>query len=290
MRAPAQGRETGAKLRYLLAMSIFGTIGLFVRFLPLSPAEIAMYRGVAGAALLLAWTGLRRRPLVWGQVRRAWGWLLLSGAVLGFNWVLLYESYRRTTVAIATVCYNMAPVILVALSPVLFREKLTPRRLGCVLMALAGVVCISGTGAGAAGGADGILFGLGAAVFYAGVIAMNKRLTGVGGTERTIVQLTVASAALLPYVLLTQPPDLSGMDAAAWGALAVVCVVHTAFCYQLYFSAIPRLPGHTIALFSYADPVVAILLSALLLREPFTPLQALGSALVITGAFLSEVK
>ena len=277
------------KLLYLLAMGLFGTIGLFVRAVGLPSAQIAMYRGAAGAVLLLLLALVRGRRPSLARLRADGLVLLLSGAALGLNWVLLYEAYRYTTVATSTVCYYMAPVFLTLLSPLLFREALSLRRGLCVLAAVAGLACVTGLRVPAGGELRGVLCGLGAAAFYTAVIVLNKRLRAVTGTERAIAQLAVAAGVLLPYVLAGGAVPLSGLDARALLALLAICVVHTAFCYQLFFTCVARLESHTIAVLAYVDPVLAICLSALLLREPFGPLQALGSLLVVGSALISEL-
>lgn len=277
------------KSLYLLTMGIFGTIGLFVRAVDLPSAQLAMLRGAAGAALLLLFALLRRWRPCSARLRKDTPILFLSGAALGFNWMLLYEAYRFTTLANATVCYYMAPVFLTLLSPLLFRETLNLRRGLCILAAVAGLVCTTGLTRPAGEELRGMLCGLGAAALYAAVVTLNKHLCTVTGTERSIAQLAISALVLLPYVLATGASPLSSLTPRAVFFLLMIIVVHTACCYQAFFHCISRLESHTIAVLAYVDPVVAICLSALLLRDPFGPLQALGSFLVVGSALISEL-
>lgn len=271
----------GAIARLTASMVIFGTIGLFVRTIPLPSALIALVRGLVGTAFLMVLTALRGRRPDGRAIRSHLPGLLVSGACLGFNWILLFEAYRFTTVAIATLCYYLAPVVVLLLSPLVLKERLTGRRLACVGAALCGMVLVSG-GVGTGGGtARGILLGLAAAVLYAAVVMLNRRISGVGAYDRTMVQLGVSAAVLLPYVLLTWLPGQPFPAISALVLLAVVGVVHTGLAYALYFGSMECLSAQTAALFSYMDPVVAILLSALVLGEEMSPLQWVGAMLVL---------
>ena len=281
-----------ARLAIVISMLIFGTIGIFVRHVPLPSSVIALVRGVVGTLFLLVFSRVRKTPMKWSAVRNNMGLLLLSGVFIGFNWILLFEAYRYTTVATATLCYYLAPVFVIVVSPILFRERLTLRKGICVAAALVGMVFVSGvteTDLSGSGDILGILFGVGAAVLYAGVVLMNKTLTDVPAFDRTIVQLGAAALALFPYVLVTEWGTVMDWSGPVLPLLLVLGIVHTGFAYALYFGAIKELPAQTSALFSYIDPVSAILLSAVFLDERLTAAGAVGAVLVLGATLLSEL-
>ena len=273
------------------SMTIFGTIGLFRRFIPLGSATLAMLRGAIGMISLLVILLLRRQKLSWAAMRKSAVLLLISGILLGANWILLFEAYNYTTVAVATLCYYMAPIFILIASPFLFREKLTPRKLLCIALALLGMVFVSGVLHPAEGAGDfrGILLGLGAALLYAGIVILNKKLTGVSAYERTVSQLGAAAVTLLPYVLLTETVDRAALTPGAIAMVLVVGLVHTGLAYAMYFGSMGSLPAQTLALFSYIDPVVAILLSAFVLSEPMGLWEWIGVVLVLFAAVYSEL-
>lgn len=281
-----------ANLALVGSMIIFGTIGIFRRYIPLPSGLIACARGLIGMLFLLAYIkgkGVRIDRAAIG--RNGWK-LFLSGAFLGFNWILLFEAYRYTSVAVATLCYYMAPILIILVSPVLFREKLTLWKLLCVAAALVGMVLVSGVLTPDEQGSNqalGIVLGLCAAVLYASVVLMNKKIEGVAAYDKTIVQLGVAAATILPYTLLTEQLAPGSLTWLTIGCLLLVGVVHTGVAYALYFGAVVNVKAQTAALLSYLDPVVAILLSALLLGEKLTPAGAIGAALVLGAALLSEL-
>ena len=281
-----------AKRDLIFSVSVFGTIGIFVRWIGLHSSVIALVRGAVGAAFLLLLARFRHAPIDRAALRRRWQLLLLSAAMMSFNWITLFEAYRYTTVATATLCYYMAPIFVTLISPVLLKERLTARKLLCVFLALAGMVFVSGvpqSGLPGPSEAKGILLALCSAALYAGVILINKYLAGVPAYDRTLLQLACAAAVMIPYILLTE--DLSAMSVTPLGAvlLLIVAVFHTGWCYALYFGSMTVLSAQTVALFSYIDPIVAILLSALLLREPLGWSGILGAALVLGSTLVSEL-
>ena len=273
-----------------LSMIIFGTIGIFRRLIPLSSGLVAMSRGLIGVLFLLLVMRLRGDGMDRAAVRRKLPLLCLSGAAIGVNWILLFEAYNYTSVATATLCYYLAPMFVILASPLVLREKLTLRKLACVSAALLGMVFVSGVLEASGGaGLKGVLLGLGAAVLYASVVLMNKQLGDVPAYDRTIVQLGSSAAVLLPYVLLTEDMGALTFTPGTIGLLLVVGIVHTGIAYALYFGSLMQLKAQTAAILSYIDPVVAVLLSALVLREHMSLLSGLGAVLVLGAAVISEL-
>ena len=278
------------KLLFALAMLIFGSIGLFVRTLPFTSSQIALARGLIGSAFLFVSSFIFKKGLSFKRIRSNLKVLLPLGIMLGFNWILLFQAYRYTSIANATVSYYCAPVIVMLLTPVLFKEPLTRTNVLCIFAAMAGMVCISGAG-GALNRQNliGIAYGFGGAVFYAAIVLTNKFLKDISDFESAFTQLFIAALALLPYVLLTDGIPLAGASAGAVLLLILVGVVHTGFSYLLYFASLPRLDSRTIATFSYIDPISAILLSSLFLAEPMTLVQAAGAVLILGATLVNEL-
>ena len=264
---------------YLLSMAVFGTIAPFVRRISVSSGELALYRAILGAVLIGVYLLIRRENPFSAKLRREILLLLLSGGAMGINWILLFEAYRYTTVSTATLCYYFAPVIVTLLSPILFREALTPRQILCFAMATLGLVLI--TGVEGRGNLTGILFGLGAAAFYAAVVLLNKYIRHTAGIQRTFLQFLAAIVILIPYVAATGGVTLSRLNSIGWVCLLVVGIFHTGITYCLYFSSLKAIPGQSAAILSYIDPLVAVLISVTVLHEPLSWQQALGGTLIL---------
>lgn len=275
----------------LASVFIFGTIGILRRYIPLSSSLIALVRGGIGSVFLISLIYFSKKKLDMAAVRRNLLLLILSGAAIGFNWILLFEAYNYTSVATATLCYYLAPILVILASPLVLKESLTRRKLLCAAAALLGMVLVSGIlEADFSGLAEmrGIVFGLGAAVLYASVILMNKKMAGISAYDKTILQLSVASIALLPYVLVTENWSAVTFSPLSATLLLIAGIVHTGIAYWLYFGSMEHLHSHTVALLSYLDPILAIVLSMVFLREPMSPAAAVGAVMILGAAYISE--
>jgi RarD protein len=279
------------KITFMTAMAIFGTIGLFVKSIAVSSGELALYRALMAMVLIGGFMLCTRQRIVFREIKEQLPLLLLSGAAMGFNWILLFEAYKYTAVSVATLSYYFAPIIVTVVSPLIFKEKMGARQWVCFGMSTLGIVLITGIGDLSAGSNHllGIGFALGAAVLYACVMLLNKGTKGVEGIQRTFLQFIAAIAVLIPYVALTGGVSLSGLNGVGWACLLVVGIVHTGVTYCLYFTSMKELPGQEVALLSYIDPLMAVLCSVLILRETLTLPQAIGGAMILGFTLYNEL-
>ena len=278
------------RLMLIVSMTIFGTLGLFVCNISVSSGELALYRAVLAALLIALFLGVTKQKIPFANIKREVPLLLASGVAMGINWILLFEAYKYTTVSVATLSYYFAPVIVTVVCPILFREKLTGKQILCFIMSTLGLVMITGIG-DIGGGTDfiGILFGLGAAVFYATVILLNKFIKNVEGIHRTFLQFLSAIVILIPYVIMTSGITLGKLDGIGWVNLLVVGLIHTGVTYCMYFSSLKELPGQKAAILSYIDPLVAVLISVTILGENMTLWQVIGGILILGFTLWNEI-
>lgn len=289
--------ERENKISYLLmilSMGIVGTIGIFRRYIPLSSPQLAFARGIIGAISLTLFVLIKKREELTKIEGKKLMPLIINGAFLGINWILLFEAFNYTTIATATLCYYFQPTIVLLLSPLFFKEKLTAKKLICAVTALFGMLFVSGIATeGASIGSDnlrGILLALGAAVFYSAFTILGKKIDGVTPYLKTIIQLFSAAIVLLPYLIITNAFSEIRLDTMAIILILIVGVVHTGIVYAMYFASMKGLKAQTISILGYIDPVVALLVSGIILRENITLFSVLGAALIIGSAIISEVK
>ncbi len=279
------------KLKLSLSMLIFGTIGIFVKYIPLTSGTIAMARGFMGAAFLLFVMLISGKRVSFTAIKKNAASLILSGAAIGINWIFLFEAYNYTSVAVATLCYYMEPVLLIVMTPFVLKQKLSAKKILCVPVALFGMVLVSGVLSGKQEvSLTGVALGLCAAVFYTSVVLTNRFLKDISSYDSTFVQLFVASLVITPYnfVVGMQPTDV--VDLKAVIMLVIVGFLHTGLTYYLYFSSIKGLPSETVAIYSYIDPAFAILLSVFFLNEPMTVSGVVGAVLILGACLVSEIE
>lgn len=283
-----------AKIKLSLAMLVFGSIGVFRRYITLSSSWMAFTRGSIGTVFLLFVVLCSGKRVEKAAIKRNLLPLLISGTAIGINWILLFEAYRYTTVAAATLCYYMAPVLVIVCSPFVLKERLTVRKVICVAGALAGMLLVSGIFQGNASGgmsAKGIACGLGAAAFYATVMLANKFFKRISAYDSTILQLGIAALVVLPYALVVDGTGaFSSLSLPQGLLLLVVGTIHTGGAYWLYFGSMQQLSSQTVAVYSYIDPAFAVVLSIVLLREETGLSGILGAVLILGSTLLSEWK
>ena len=278
------------RMMLITSMVAFGTLAPFVRNINVSSGELALYRAILAASLIAVFLLITKQRIPFEKIGKEIPLLLASGVAMGINWILLFEAYKYTTVSAATLSYYFAPVIVTAVCPILFKEKLTKKQILCFVMSTAGLVMITGIGdMGGSKGMIGILFGLGAACFYATVILLNKFIKNVEGIHRTFLQFLAAILVLIPYVMLTSGVTLGTLDGFGWINLLIVGLIHTGVTYCLYFSSLKELPGQKAAIHSYIDPLVAVLISVTILNESMTMAQVFGGILILGFTLWNEL-
>ncbi|MCP9298922.1 DMT family transporter [Bacillus halotolerans] len=281
-----------SSIQFILSMIIFGTIGLVVRYIDLSSSETAFLSSSIGFLFLTLVFINKRKSFSWQKIKSCGIFLFLSGIALGGNWIFLYQSYEYTTLTNATLGYYFAPVFVMLLSPIFLKEKLSFKKLICIFVAVLGMMFIVGNGVSASGREDliGIILGLIAAAFYAALMLLNKFIKEMNRLEVTIIQLLVTALILLPYVLITEGLNMLSVSSSSIPFIIFLGIVNTGIGFWLFFSGMEKLKGQSIAVLSYVDPFVAILISGLILQEQFTLLQIIGGVLLLGSTFASEIR
>ena len=277
----------------ILSMTIFGTIGIFRNYIPFPSAFLAMSRGFIGSAFILLFLIITKKGIKLSDIKKNFPILIITGAFIGINWILLFEAYKYTSVAVATLCYYMAPLFVTGASAIFYKEKLTPKKIICIITAIMGMVLVSGITDGtlsSSGELVGILLGIGAALFYASVTLLSKKVKDISSFDMTLVQLFSAAIVVMPYSLIFEEITFKGADSSAIWLVLLVGIVHTGIAYVMYFTSVKNLEASRVAIFSYLDPIIAIVLSALVLKEDITLAVGIGAAMILISAFVSEVK
>ncbi|MBE6131463.1 MAG: EamA/RhaT family transporter [Erysipelotrichaceae bacterium] len=280
------------KIIFIISMFIFGTIGIFRKFIPLDSAVISFSRGVIGTLFLVLFLLIRKDEINLKELKKYSLLLIVSGCLIGINWLFLFESYKYTSVATSTLCYYMAPIFVMFASPFVFKEKLNVVNIVCMMLAFIGMVFVSGvfeTGLNDKNTIIGVLYGLAAAVFYAIVVIINKKIKVENAFYKTLIQLFFSAIILIPYLIINRSFDGTELNFKVLILILIVGIIHTGIAYVLYFGSMTKVKTQFISLFSYVDPVVAIILSAIILKEQMTLLGIIGAVLILGASLFMEV-
>ncbi len=280
--------------KYLASLLMFGSNGIVASAIALPSSEVVLTRTLLGALLLVAALAVSNRRsgdrLAFLDHPRQAASLVVSGAALGISWIFLFAAYRLIGVGVATLAYYIGPVIVMALSPVLFREHLTPVKLMGFAAVVAGAFLVVAQGGAGSINPAGLALGGMAALMYAAMVVFSKRASDVGGVEAATIQIVASFAAVAVYSVATgQLPAVSALVSADLPAVLTLGLVNTGLGCYLYFSAMGDLPVQRVAVFGYLEPLSAVVLSALVLGEAMGPVRILGAALIIGGAASCEL-
>ena len=285
-------KHINSKTKIIIAMVIWGTIGIFVRGIDLNSIEIAFFRAFLGSLFLILVSLVSKDKINKEILKSNLLILSLSGIALGINWILLFQAMKYTTISNATLSYYFAPVFITVFSVVLFKEKMSIKNVVCLLGAVLGLFLIVKSGEVEVisdfNHTKGILYGLAGAVFYAIVVILNKYVKELPGFQATLIQLSVAAIVLVPIVFLNSSIDFKTIDLSTWILILIIGIVHTGIAYVLYFSSIKDVKSQSIAMLSYLDPIVAILMSFLILGESMGIVQIIGGLLILSTAYINE--
>ena len=281
--------ETGReRLKYITAVILYGTIGMFVRFVNLPSEIVAMCRGIISSIFILLYLRLKGQKLDQNAIRANAGWLIASGICLGLNWIFLFAAYIETTVSIASLCNYMAPVFVILLAPFVLKEPLQVRKLPYAVIAFIGIILVSGVLGSGGGNVKGVILGLLAAVSFTAIVICNRKIRNISAYDKSVIQLAVSAVTIFPYALVMNRGYWVMPDARSIAIVLMLGIVHTGFAYCLYFSGMATLPVQTIAILGYLEPVVSVLCSAFLLHEPMGLSGWIGAAMVLGAAIASE--
>ena len=275
-------------IKYFTALLLFGSNGIVASFIHLSSYEIVLLRTFIGSVLLIALFFLTRNKLTFYKHKKDSIFLTLSGIAMGTSWMFLYEAYAQIGVSIASLCYYCGPVIVMALSPILFKEKLTAVKIIGFTAVLAGIFLVNGNAFDAGGNGWGIFCGLMSALMYAMMVICNKKARRIQGMESAALQLFISFLTVFVFVLFKQglAVHISTEDIIP---MLILGLVNTGIGCYFYFSSIGKLPVQTVAICGYLEPLSAVLFSVAFLHERLSLLQIVGAVCIIGGAVFSEL-
>ena len=286
------------RLKLTLISATFGTVGLFTHFIPLSSAVIVFYRALLGGAFIVVMMKLSGIDIDIKSMRDNLIVLIFTGFFMALNWVLQFEAFKVSSVAIGTVCYNMMPIFLLIIASFMFNEKITLKSGLCILIATIGVILVSNVvNVGIKSNEVlGCVYGILGAIFYALIVTFNRKLSQIKTHDKVIFQFAFSALIMAIYVGLIEKKSffIDGNLPRNEIVIGVVCMLilsflHTGFCYVHYFNAVSRLKAETVAILTYIDPVVALFLSYFVLRENMTALQFLGAVLILGSTLFNEL-
>jgi len=280
--------RTKSYFKYILALLLFGSNGVVASHIALSSYEIVLLRTLIGSLLLIVLFLMGKGRFTFMQKKTDFLFLAASGAAMGISWMFLYEAYQQIGVSLSSLLYYCGPVIVMVLSPILFRERLTASKIVGFLLVLVGVVLVNGRVAENRESSWGLFCGAMSAVMYAFMVICNKKASRITGMENSTLQLTISFLTVAVIVGLRQGIAFE-IAVENWPWILFLGLVNTGIGCYFYFSSIGALPVKTVAVCAYLEQLSAVVFSVMFLHEIILPPQVVGAVLIICGAILGTV-
>ena len=280
--------DSKAFIKYISALLLFGLNGIVASYITLNSYEIVFLRTLIGSALLVALFLLGKGKFHIKAYKKDTLFIVLSGIAMGASWMFLYEAYQQIGVSLSSLLYYCGPVIVMILSPLIFREKLTvPKMLGFITV-LIGIFLVNGNATDSNSNVWGLFCGGMSAVMYFFMVTLNKQSKNISGMENSVIQLVVSFLTVAVFTGIKQG-FIINVPATAWTWILVLGIVNTGLGCYLYFSPLSKIPVQTVAVCGYLEPLSAVVFAAILLGEKMTIIQIIGAACIIGGAMIGEL-
>lgn len=287
----------GNIIKIVIAMIIWGSIGVFVKNIPIQSFELAFLRALVGSIFIGIIYFINSKKEKQKETdekeneKKGKLMLIASGVLMAINWASLFESFKYTTISNATLAYYVSPIIVVFVSPIILKEKYNVKIIISAIFAMLGLFLILNNSTATAQVLDntkGIIFGLCSACLYATIVILNKYVQGFNDYERTFIQLFSATIVLLPFVIFRNCLEIN--SAKILFLVIFIGIVHTGIAYYLYFSAIKVIKAQTAALLNYIDPIATIIFSSIFLNESLYKEQIIGGSIILISTFIGQRK
>lgn len=290
MHKASNGRSNNAraKRRYVAALLIFGTNGLITSTINLPSPEIVLWRTLLGCAVLLVCAQMLRLAAPRGHDL---AFIAASGAAMGISWAFQYEAYKTVGVGFSSLVYCLGPVLVMALTPMVLREKPSAPHIAGLAVVVMGVVLVNGGAVASRASTWGLFCAALTVVAYVIMVMLSKRASesfGVVGVAMQMASACAVSAVACIAGSASGSFTFSIPSTADIPALAALGLVNGGLCCYWYFDSINKLPAATVAVCDYLEPASSLVLSAVFLDERLASAQIIGAALILVGAIGSE--
>ncbi len=277
-----------AYFKYVIALLLFGSNGIVASYILLNSYEIVYLRTLIGSIFLIFIFALSKQKVQFWKNKSDFLYLIISGVAMGASWMFLYEAYAQIGVSIATLAYYCGPVIVMILSPLIFKEKMTTAKLLGFLAVIIGMLCVNGQAFTEGKNSLGLIFGILSALMYVVMVVFNKKATSITGLENATCQLVISFLTVAIFMSFKQGLFVDIVDGNLMPIL-ILGVVNTGVGCYFYFSSIGRLPVQSVSILGYLEPLSALIFSTAILGEKLSLVQAIGAVLILGGAAYGEL-
>ena len=275
------------RIKLVLVMIIWGSLGVFTRSIPLSALSLAFLRAFIALPVLFVVMKMKKGDKVKGQLLLPY---LISGVLLGFGWLTLFYGFKHTSISSAVMIYNMCPVYVMIFAPLVLKETISKIQIAVIFISFLGLFLIVGHNLSEGYGYMGLVLSAVSGMLYATIVLINRSIkVRVDNQTATFVQILTAMIVLLPFVLIDGNVfTVVQLDAIAVIYTILLGVLHTGVAYTMFFSVYAHMKSVEIVSYSFLEPLFGILFSVIFIGETLTFPQIIGGFLILGSNYLGQ--
>ncbi len=278
------------KIKLVLVMIIWGSLGVFTRSIPLSALNLAFLRALIALPVLFTVLKIKKRDSKKINLVLLKPYLI-SGVLLGFGWLTLFYGFKHTSISSAVIIYNMCPVYVMIAAPLILKESISKIQITVIATSFLGLSLIVSNNLLEGYGYMGMALSAISGMLYAAIVLINRGIkTRVDNQTATFAQIFTAMIVLLPFVLAEgNILTVVTLDIRAIIYTLLLGVLHTGLAYTLFFSLSTQMQSVELVAYSYLEPLFGILFSVLVIGEQLTMLQIVGGILILGSTYIGEI-
>ena len=276
-----------AYFKYIAALLLFGSNGIVASHIHLTSYHIVLLRTLIGSILLILLFYITKNRISFYKHPKDCVFICVSGIAMGASWMFLYEAYNQIGVSVSSLLYYCGPVIVMILSPILFKEKFTIAKLIGFVLVFIGVFLVNGQATNKLN-TWGIICGCLSAVMYSVMVMANKKSKNITGIENSLIQLFMSFLTVAIFVGIKENGYFIQIQAMDWLWIFILGIFNTGIGCYFYFSSISELSVQTVAVCGCLELLSAVCFSVIFLNETMTTLQIVGAFLIIGGMIFGE--
>ena len=275
------------RILLILVMIVWGSLGVFTRSIPLSAVSLAFLRALIALPVLFIAMKMKKREKI------KLSWLIpyiISGVLLGLGWLTLFYGFKHTSISSAVIIYNMCPIYVMILAPVILKEAISKVQIAVISISFIGLVFVVGNNLLDGYGYMGILLSAPSGMMYAAIVLINRSIKRrLDNQTATFIQIATATIVLLPFALLDGDVfTLGNLENISIIYIILLGVLHTGVAYTMFFSVYQHMKSVEIVSYSFLEPLFGILFSVIFIGEKLTLPQIIGGVLIIGSAYIGE--
>jgi len=276
------------RIKLVLVMLIWGSLGVFTRSIPLSALSLAFLRALIALPVLYAVMKMKKSDRV------KWPLLvpyIISGILLGFGWLTLFYGFKHTGISSAVMIYNMCPVYVMIFAPLVLKETISKMQIAVIFVSFLGLFLIVGQNISEGCSYMGLALSAVSGMLYATIVLINRSIkVRVDNQRATFVQILTAMIVLLPFVLVNgEISSVLRLDSMAVAYTILLGILHTGAAYTMFFSLYSQMKSVEIVSYSYLEPLFGILFSVIFIGETLTLPQIIGGILILGSTYIGEI-